>query len=149
MGERIVMAEKKKQLTEKEIVDKLKEEHPIEEMVRFSELNIMERLEENPFQIVKYREHYYLELSKLEKLEDLYEKLLGERYKYYRFDDDREWTKVEIEKYCLPTDKKVTQFKEIMAKQKVRVRFFEIAYKGFEQVGWRMKTYSDNMRFGG
>ena len=142
------MAEKKKQLTEKEIVAKLKAEHPIEEMVRFSELNIMERLEENPFMIVKYREHYYLELSKLEKLEDLYEKLLGERYKYYRFDDDREWTKVEIEKYCLPTDKKVIQFKEIMARQKIRVRFFEIAYKGFEQVGWRMKTYMDGSRMG-
>ena len=137
----------KRQKTEEQIIDELKKEHPIDEMIRFSEINLMEKLEENSFMIVKYREHYYLELSKLEKLEDNYDKLLGIRYQYYKFDDDKEWTKVEIEKYCLPTDIKILQLKKIMARQKIRVRFFEIAYKGFEQAGWRMKTYSDNLRF--
>jgi len=133
---------------ESKIIEELKLEHPIDEMVKFSEINIMDRLKENSFMIVKYREHYYLEKSKMEKLDDLYEKLLGLRYKYYRFDDDHAWTKVEIEKYCLPSDSKVLQFKKIMSRQKIRVKFFELCYKGFEQVGWRMKTFSDNLRSG-
>ena len=133
---------------EREIIEQLKSEHPIDEMVKFSEMDIMEKLKENSFQIVKYREHYYLEKSKLEKIEILYEKLLGLRYKFYKFEDDREWSKPEIEKYCLPSDPKILQMKKIMSKQKVRVRFFEIAYKGFEQAGWRMKTYMDGSKMG-
>jgi hypothetical protein len=134
---------------EEQIIDELKKDHPIEEMIKFSEINLMEKLQENSFMIVKYREHYYLELFKLEELEDKYDKLVGLRYQHYRFEDDKEWTKVEIEKYCIPSDSKILQFKRIMARQKARVRFFEIAYKAFEQVGWRMKTYSDNLRYGG
>jgi len=133
---------------EEQIIDELKKDHPIEEMIKFSEINLMEKLQENSFMIVKYREHYYLELSKMEELEDKYDKLVGLRYQFYRFEDDKEYTKVEIEKYCIPSDPKILQFKRIMARQKARVRFFEIAFKAFEQVGWRMKTYSDNLRQG-
>jgi hypothetical protein len=38
--------------------------------------------------------------------------------------------------------------KGIMAKQKARVRFFEIAWKAFDQMGWRMKSFIDTMRIG-
>jgi len=140
------MAEEKS--IEEEIIDELKKEHPIDEMVKFSEINLMEKLQENDFMVVKYRELYYLELSKLEELEDKYDKLLGIRYKYYRFEDDKEWSKVEIEKYCFPVDPKVMKMKKIMAKQRARVRFFEICYKAFEKLGWSLKTYSDNLRQG-
>ena len=133
---------------ENEIVEKLLIEHPIHEMVRFSDLDIQQKLEENSFNIVKYRELYYKELAVIEDLEIKYEKLVGMRYKFYRFEDDREWTKPEIEKYCLPSDKKIIQMKNIIAKQKVRVRFFETCYKGFEQQGWRMKSFIDTLRSG-
>ena len=133
---------------ENEILQELHEKHPIDEMVKFSDLNIQEKLMENPFQIVKYKELYYHELSKLDELIILQDKLNGERYKYYRFEDDKEWTKVEIEKYCLPTDIKVIQMKRIIEKQKVRVRFFEIAYKAFEKMQWSMKGFIDTLRSG-
>jgi hypothetical protein len=134
--------------SEEKIVEELLKEHPIYEMVKFSDLNISQKLEENSFNIVKYRELYYKELSVLEELEVKYDKLVGMRYKFYRFEDDKEWTKPEIEKYCIPSDNKVIQMKKIIAKQKARVRFFEICYKGFEQAGWRMKSFIDVMRSG-
>ena len=108
----------------------------------------MEKLQENEFMSVKYRELYYLELSKLEDLDDKMEKLVGLRYQHYRFDDDKEYTKPEIEKYCIPADPKVIHLKKIIARQKVRVRFFEMCYRGFEKLQWSMKTYSDNLRRG-
>ena len=131
-----------------EIVKKLLKEHPIHELVKFSDLDIQENLENNSFNIVKYKELYYKELAAMELLEDKYEKLVGIRYKFYRFEDDKEWTKVEIEKYCLPADKKIIQMKGIMAKQKAKVRFFDMCYKGLEQQGWRMKTFVDTLRGG-
>jgi hypothetical protein len=54
---------------EEKIVKDLLEEHPIYELVRFSDLNLTERLEENPFMIVKYKELYYKELAVMEELE--------------------------------------------------------------------------------
>lgn len=133
---------------EERIIEELKKEHPIDEMVKFSEINLMEKIQQNDFMIVKYRELCYKEEFKLEELEDKFEKLQGQRYKFYRFEDDKEWTKVEIEKYCLPADKKILQMKKIIAKQKARVRFFEMCYKAFEKLQWSLKTYSDNLRYG-
>jgi len=133
---------------EEKIVESLLEEYPIHELVKFSELDITQKLEENSFMVVKYKELYYKELSVLEDLESKYDKLVGLRYKYYRFENDESWTKPEIEKYCIPSDPKVLQMKGILAKQKTRVRFFETCYKAFEQVGWRMKSFIDVMRSG-
>lgn len=133
---------------EEKIINELREEHPIDEMVKFSDLDLQEKLSDNPYLIVKYRELYYKELAELDRLDDLMEKLAGERYNFYRFEDDREWTKPEIEKYCIPSDKKIQQMKKIMRKQKIRVRFFETAYKAFEQQGWRMKSFIDTLRGG-
>jgi len=133
---------------EEKIVEALLIEHPIHELVRFSELDITQKLEENSFMIVKYKELYYKELALLEDLETKYEKLVGIRYKYYRFEDNESWTKPEIEKYCIPSDSKVLQMKGILARQKIKVRFFETAFKAFENQGWRLKTFVDAMRSG-
>ena len=133
---------------EENLVEELLTPPPIHDMVPISELDIPQNLEDNSFYIVKYKELSYKELAVLEELEAKHEKLHGMRYKYYRFEDNEAWTKPEIEKYCLPSDPKVVQTKGIIAKQKARVRFFEICYKGFEQAGWRMKSFIDVMRSG-
>ena len=136
----------KEEKEEKEIVKKLLEEHPISEMVKFSEIDLYEKIEKNPYWIVKYREHYYNEVAKLEELEDIKEKILGKRYDYYRFEIDKNLSKPEIEKYYLPKDEKVLQIKKIIRRQKVRVRFFEMAYKVFEKMQWSMKNYIDVLK---
>lgn len=130
------------------IVKELLEEHPILDMMKYSELDIQAKLEKNPYLIVKYKELYFKELSIYESLEDKYDKLLGMRYKHYRFEDDHEWQKKEIEQYCLPSDKKILQMKSIMSRQKARVRFFEMAYRGFEKQQWSMKSFIDTLRSG-
>lgn len=130
------------------IVNMLLKEHPVMEMFKFTDIDIQEKLQENSFNIVRYKELYYKELSVLEDLEIKYDALVGITYKFYRFDDDKEWQKKEIELYCIPSDKKIIQMKNIIEKQRTRVRFFEMVYKGFEQMGWRMKSFIDTMRSG-
>ena len=128
------------------IIKNLIKEHPIEEMVKFDDLNLQEKLKDVSYQIVKYRELQYAELAKLEKLENDYDKLLGIRYDHYRFEIDKELSKVEIEKFYLPKDKKVLHMKEIIRKQKMKTRFFEVCYKGFEKQAWNLKIFSENLR---
>jgi len=128
------------------ILKELLTEHPIPELVKFSELNISERVQENVGLIVKYRDFYHRELSRLDHLNDLYDKLVGIRYKFYRFEADDAWTKVEIEKYCIPQDAKVLKMKNIIRIQEVKVRFFEMAWKAFEKLQWSMKLFVDTLK---
>jgi hypothetical protein len=135
-------------MSEETILEQLHREHPIDEMVKFSDLDLQEKLADNPYMIVKYRELYYKELAELDNLEMLMDKLTGMRYKYYRFEDDKEWSKPEIEKYCLPSDSEIIKMTKIINRQKIRVRFFEMAYKGFEKMQWSMKSFIDTLKGG-
>jgi hypothetical protein len=38
--------------------------------------------------------------------------------------------------------------KKILAKQQVRVRFFDMCFQAFEKMGWSMKTFTDRERIG-
>jgi len=135
-------------MTNEELFEKLHEEHPIEEMVKFSELDIQEKLKENPSQIVTYKDFYHKELSRMEHLIDLRDKLLGLRYKYYRFEDPNEWSKTEIEKFCLPQDKQILKMKKILHRQEIKVRFFETCWKAYEKQNWAMNTFLGTLKAG-
>lgn len=132
----------------KQIFDQLKEEHNIEDMIEFSDLDIAEKLQTNELNVIKYKEFYYNELNKYEILERKMDGLKGKKFKYYKFDDDHEWQKKEIEEYCLPSDVTIIALKKIIMKQHVRVRFFEMCWKGLGSMGWNMKTFSDREKRG-
>jgi len=132
----------------KQIFDQLKEEHNIEEMATFSDLDIAQKLQKNEMMVIKYKEMYYAELHKYEILERKMDALRGMRYKHYKFNDDNEWQKKEIEDYCLPSDIKIIRMKKIMKKQQVRVRFFEMCWKAFNSMGWSMKTFTEREKMG-
>lgn len=138
----------KLKMSEEEIFETLKSEHPIDELVKFDETDIHQKLQDNAFQVVRYKEFYYKELSIYEDLERKMDALRGQRYSYYKFNDEREFNKKEIEDYCLPADKDVLTMKRIMKKQLIRVRFFEMCWKAFDKVSWNMKTYQDRERMG-
>lgn len=139
------MDKEEKKLQEK-IYKELYEKHPIDEMVKFSELDLGEKLQQNTHYAVTYRDHYHRELDILEDLNDLMGKLKGVRYKYYRFEDDHEWTKQEIENFCFPSDEKIIQMQKIIRRQEIRVRFFEMAWKAFEKVQWNMKQFQETLK---
>lgn len=135
-------------MTNEELFEKLNEEYPIEEMVKFSELDLQDKLKENPSQIMKYKDFYHKELSRMEHLIDLMDKLVGIRYKFYRFEDTNEWTKVEIEKFCIPSDRQILKMKKILHRQEIKVRFFETCWKGFEKQNWSMHTFLGTLKQG-
>lgn len=132
----------------KDIFEELRTEYPIEELVKFDETDIHEKLQDNAFMVVHYKELYYKELDVYEDLERKMKALMGKQYKHYKFGVEEHWEKKEIEDYCLPADKKIIAMKKIMKKQKIRVRFFEMAWKAFDKQGWNMKVYNDRDRRG-
>lgn len=131
-----------------QIFDSLKAEHDIENEAQFSDLDIAEKLRKNEFMKIKYYDLWQAELRKYEILERKMDALKGLRYKHYRFNDDHEWQKKEIEDYCLPSDPKIIKMMKILAKQQVRVRFFDMCFKAFNSMGWNMKTFTEREKMG-
>ncbi len=135
--------------TEEKILKKLKEKHNIEEMIKFDNFNIQKELQKNAYYIMKYKELYIKEQNILDMIQEKYDELLGKRYHFYRFESDENLTKTEIEKYYLPKDEKIIKMKKLLRRQKIRVDFFDACYKAFEKRQWSMKTFSENLRYGG
>ncbi len=131
-----------------EIIEELKEEHNIEELVSFTDIDLQEKLKDNTFQVMKFKDLWIKEKITYEKLEDTMNKLKASRYHFYRFEQDEDLSKPEIEKYYIPGDTKIIQMNGILRKQKVRVDFFEMCWKGLEKMQWNMKCFSDNERRG-
>jgi len=142
------MAEKSEKQLREEILADLYAEYPIDEMVKFSEIDLQEKLQENPFWIVKFRDLFNRAQAEYVYIEDLYDKCVGDRYDHYRFESERELDKYEIKNYYIPRDKKVIQMKNILSRQKVKVDFYKTCLQGMEQQGWRMKSFIDTLRGG-
>jgi len=145
------MTNDREKLTEEQekqiIIDKLVAEHDIEKLIQFTDINIQEKIRENALMIVKYRDLYHAELGQLEVLEDKLEALKGKRYHHYRFEYEKELTKVEIERYYLPQDPFILKMNKLIRRQKVKVRFFEMCYKAFEKQQWNLKLFWETIKF--
>lgn len=134
--------------TAEEIFEELEVEYPLDELVKFDETDIHEKLQDNVLMVIHYKELYYKELDVYEDLERKMKALKGKRYKYYKFEVEEHWEKKEIEDYCLPADPKIIKMEKIMKRQRVKVRFFEMAWKAFDKQGWNMKVYNDRDKRG-
>ncbi len=137
------MSEKEKR---EKILKELYDEYQIDEMVKFSELDLGEKIQDNSFWIVRFGDLYAQAQAEYDYLEELLEKLQGQRYDYYRFEFDKALDKTEIKNFYLPKDEKIIQMKRILARQKVKVEFYKLALKGFEKQQWNMKTFQDVLK---
>ena len=126
------------------LIENLKEEYPIEEQVKFNQFCVSDKLQDNMKLKIKYQELYDHENYIHHKLKDKLDILICNRYDYYRFESDRNLTKTEIENYYLPADKKIRKVKNIIEKQEIRVKFFDICLKAINELYWRIKAYIDN-----
>lgn len=127
-----------------EIINELKEQYPILEQVKFNEFNINSKLMENTELYIKYQELYKHEQFIYNQLEEKMDHLKGQRYDFYKFENDRVLTKTEIEQYYLPRDPKIIKMNKIMDKQKIKMDYFKICMDSIEKVYWRMKEFLKN-----
>lgn len=123
------------------IVNDLLLEYPIYDLVAFDELNISQKLQDNPYQLMRFQDTLLKEKMRYEELEILQEKLIGELYHKFRFENEEELSNKEIEKYYIPKDAKYLKMNEILRKQKIRIAFFELCVKGLDRQYWSMKEF--------
>jgi hypothetical protein len=129
-----------------EVITKLMQEHPIEELVSFNESNLQEKIQTNAYLVVKYTELFLREKNVYDKISVLRDKIIGERYDHYRYNYDKELDSRIIERYYLPKDEKVIRINKILQKQGWRVDFFQTAADSLKKMQWNFKTFLDSMK---
>lgn len=133
----------RKKLREK-IVEDLLKEHPLEEIVSFNEFNLPDKLAENSAMFIKYHELYLAEKQELDHLLTLKLRLTGTIYDEFRFSQEKNLDKKEIERYYIPNNPKIKKLESIIEHQRVRVEFFEIAAKAIDNMRWNMKNFLES-----
>lgn len=131
---------------ENDLQEILREYEGIEDELGFNELDISEKLERNAWLCEHWRFKWIIEQQKLDKIDELLEKTIGQKYDWYRFECERELTRSEIEKYYLPKDPTIMKIKEAKRKQKFRTEVFETIYKAFDKQQWCMKEWINSQR---
>ena len=131
---------------EEKIVNILKEKYPIDALISFNEFNIADKLKNHAFELMKWSDFLLKEKFKLQKLTDELEEVTCVLYNKYRFEFDKNLSKVEIEKYYIPQD---PEYKKLMKKiriQEIIVAYFEICVRSIDKQGWNMKNFIEQNR---
>lgn len=138
------------QINENKILKTLSSKYPeINELMEFNEFNVGEKLEQNAFLQEKFRLLYISEMSKLRRIEENFNKVAGERYDYYKYHDSRDLSKVEIERYYLPSDKELINLKKLIDVQQTITDFYLAVSDTFKSQGFNLKTFVENLKIGG
>ena len=133
-------------VNEDEIIKDIMNDYPeLYDQINYNEYNIKERLEKQPYLFQQWRLLYIKEKHKLNRIEILKDEYLGELYDKFKYEDDRKLTKVEIERYYIPKDKKTIKFVKLLMKQEIRVDVFETVMKTFQQQGYAMAQFIKNL----
>jgi len=130
------------------IYAKLSELYPIENDLKFNELDVSEKVQLNTYKLMFFTEKYEKAESKLKYLMEDLDKTTGERYHIYKFQWNESLTKPEIEKYYLPKDENILEIKRKIRNQEAVVAYFKMCRDMFKSQTWNLKTFLDSMRAG-
>lgn len=132
-------------IEQNKMLEVLYKEYKVDELLRYNEHNIADKIKDNPFISEQFRLLFLKEAQNLKRVELLYEEMVGKQYDHYKYESEKSLTKTEIERYYLPKDEKIIKMKELLHKQQLRTDFFESVWKAIDRLGWMMKMYQKEM----
>jgi hypothetical protein len=138
-----------------EIIKLLREEHPIDEIVKFDNTNIQDKLSDNSFLIWKYKDLYLQEKATYDKINRLKEEEASRIFQGLRFPKDRgqetdKWIAdranndiktQEIKEFYIPCHPNIKKLDNLLKLQQARVDFFELCCSAIDKAGWNMKAF--------
>lgn len=139
---KIILDKVRSEINKDEILTNLDREFDVEELLTFNEFNIKQRTEDNSFYQLKFRQLFLTETAKLERLKERLNRETGEKYQALK-NGEVQLTKTEIEKFYLVADRDLIRIKGGIAKQEMRVKFFELVVKSFESQQWNIKAWHE------
>jgi hypothetical protein len=132
-----------------ELLDRLQREWPITEILSFNELNLSDKIQIWPFELIRFGDQFIREKSRLQEIQEVKDKVVGKEYDILKFHSDKALTKQEIEQYYLPNNPNVIKVNKVMEKQEVVVAYFENCLKALEKIQWNAKLYMDDRKYSG
>lgn len=123
-------------------------EYDITSLLGWDELNVRDRIEKNPWIQKHCRMKALQEEAKLGKVQDMFDKHVGELYHSLKYESGLELTKTEIERYYIPKDVRVCELKEILRTQELVVGYWRELVKTLEHQHWALRNWVDSGKGG-
>jgi len=134
------------QVIENEVIKEVLNDFPsLYDDLDFNEYTIKDKLEKNAYLYEQFRILWLQEKNKLKRIELLKDKYIGDLYQKLK-NGDRKLSKVEIERYYIPSNEKAIKFEKLYMRQKTRVETFEALADAFKQQSYNMSTYIKNLQ---
>lgn len=140
-NEKKLVSDLENSINEDKILNKLQKKYDVYSLLDFNEITIAEKMQKVPFYIKVFRLKQIQEQKKLELLEDRLKLRESELYNHLKYEDDRNLTKTEIERYYLNLDSKIKEFKKGIYVQKIIVDYFGAVVEAFQNQHWSMKNF--------
>ena len=131
------------------LLEQLERDWPIVEIIAFNELNLSDKLQDWPYQLIRFGDQLIREKSKLNEIQEIKDKVDGEEYDLLKFHSDKLLTKQEIEQYYLPRNPKVMKVNRAIEKQSMVVEYFEKCVKVLDKQQWMAKLFQDDRKYSG
>jgi hypothetical protein len=125
----------------------LQEKWPITDVVQFDDFNLADKLQNLPYQLMRFNEQYIKAKARMDELIDIKNRVTGKKYDILRFHNDKALTNKEIEQYYLPMDKDIIRVNNAIAKQEVIVNYFEVCVKSLDKLQWNIKLYMEDRKY--
>jgi len=129
-------------IDQNDILKSLYDDYKVEDLLTYNEYNLSDKIANNTFISEQFRLLYLKEKQNYNRVEILYEDLLGRKYDHYKYNSEKTLTKTEIEKYYIPKDEKIKDLKNLLHKQELRMNFFESVWKALDKQAWLMKLFA-------
>lgn len=131
------------------LLQELERDWKIVDIVSFNELNLSEKLNIWPYELVRFNDQLLREKAKLNEVEELKDRVYGKEYDQLRFHSDKSLTKQEIEQYYLPSNPDVIKVNRAVKKQEMVVDYFESCVKLLNGMVWNAKLFMEDRKHSG
>lgn len=142
------MAEEIKVREYDEVIAELYEKNNIESLLGFNETNIQEKLSVNSAKIYHFTELYQRAKNEYDGICEIRDKLMADKYNYYKTHSDVLLKQGEIERYYLLADKDIIKMNKVVRQQKAYVDFYDNVRKALEKQSWNMQTFLKSCTYG-
>ncbi len=127
-----------------QLLNKLREEYPVDDEISFNDFNIEDKLQSQLQLEMKYFDLHQIELFNLSAIDNEMVDMKFKVYDHFRFNYDRTLTKTEIELFYLPAHKDIRAIQGRIDLQQVRVDYFKTCYNAVKQLRWNIHSYLKN-----
>jgi hypothetical protein len=119
----------------------------INDFLIINEDNASEKSRSVPSVFQKVLNIYYNTVKEYKMAKVILSSKIGERYRFYKEDWNRELSKIEIESYYIPAEEEITDIRKTIAILESQIKYLEETIANIKSMSFNIKNYIELKKF--